>query len=175
VRGVNAFIPADLCSVSYISVDDAVREVKLRGRGSLMSKIDLQDAYKSIAVRPEDYHYLGSSWTDQVGKTVYYLDHVLPFGMRSSANLFDLFATGLEFAMYVHGCTNIIHYLNDYFTCGSPSSLECQNNLDIMLSMCKLLGIPSNPAKTVRPTTELEFLGIVISSTKMNLTMSPSV
>jgi hypothetical protein len=171
-RGVNAFIPTDLCSVSYISVDDAVREVKLRGRGALMSKIDLQDAYKSILVRPEDYHYLGSSWTDDAGNTVYYLDHVLPFGMRSSANLFDLFATGLEFAMHLHGCTNVIHYLDDYFTCGSPASLECKSNLDIMLSMCDLLGIPSNPSKTVQPTTELEFLGIVISSTKMNLTMS---
>jgi hypothetical protein len=65
-----------------------------------MNKIALQDAYKSIVVRPEDYHYLGSSWTDDSGTTVYYLDHVLPFGMRSSANLFDLFATGLEFAMH---------------------------------------------------------------------------
>jgi hypothetical protein len=137
-----------------------------------MSKIDLQDAYKSIVVRPEDYHYLGSSWTDDHGTTVFFINHVLPFGLRSSANLFDLFATGLEFAIHLSGATNICHYLDDYFTCGAPSSDECKNNLQIMLDMCEYLGIPSNPKKTIQPTTELEFLGIVISSLKMNFSMS---
>ena len=45
---VNEYIPADLCSVNYISIDDAVREVKLRGKGALMSKLDLQDAYNAL-------------------------------------------------------------------------------------------------------------------------------
>jgi hypothetical protein len=35
-KAVNDCIPSNLCSVSYISVDDAVREVKLRRRGTLM-------------------------------------------------------------------------------------------------------------------------------------------
>jgi hypothetical protein len=171
-EAVNLFIPSDLCSVSYMSVSDAVREVTRRGRGALMSKIDLQDAYKTIVVRPEDYHYLGSSWTDESGTTTYYLDHVLPFGLRSSAFLFDLFASGLEFAMYTSGCTNIIHYLDDFFTCGAPMSSECQNNLDTMLATCETLGMAANPKKTVPPTTEIEFLGIIISSIRMDLSMS---
>jgi hypothetical protein len=37
---INEYIPGDLCSVSYISIDDAVREVKKRGQGTLMSKLD---------------------------------------------------------------------------------------------------------------------------------------
>jgi hypothetical protein len=66
-ESVNAFIPPHMCSVSYISVDDAIRQVKLRGRGSLMSKLYLKDAYKCVTVGPEDRHYLGSSWVDDDG------------------------------------------------------------------------------------------------------------
>ena len=39
--------------------------------------------------------------------------------------------------------------------------------------MCEHLGMAANPNKTVQPTTELEFLGIVISSTSMDLSMLP--
>ena len=171
-ESVNEYIPSDLCSVNYISIDDAVREVKIRGPGSLMSKLDLQDAYKCIVVRPEDYHYLGSSWVGEDGKISYFLDHVLPFGLRSSANLFDLFATGLEFSMFLGGCSNICHYLDDYFTCGSASTNECADNLKIMLKSCVDLGMPVNPKKTVQPTTKIEFLGIIINSETMLLSMS---
>ena len=137
-----------------------------------MSKLDLQDAYKCIVVRPEDYHYLGSSWENEDGSISYFLDHVLPFGLRSSANLFDLFATGLEFGMHVGGCSNVCHYLDDFFTCGSASTSECEINLNIMLRTCVDLGMPVNPKKTVQPTTSLEFLGIIINSELMILSMS---
>jgi hypothetical protein len=137
-----------------------------------MSKMDLQDAYKCVPVRPDDYHYLGSSWTNDDGTISYFLDHVLLFGLRSSANLFDLYATGLEFCIHLNGCTNICHYLDDLFTCGSPNSTECHDNLAIMLSSCEMLGMPVNTKKTVQPTSVIEFLGIVIDSDQMILSMS---
>jgi hypothetical protein len=137
-----------------------------------MSKLDLKDAYKCVTVRPEDRHYLGSSWVDDDGHIMYYLDNVLPFGLRSSAALFNLFACGLEFGMLQAGATNAIHYLDDFFTCGPPTSPECQNNLEIMLSVSTELGMPVNPEKTVTPTTTLEFLGIVLDSDAMELRMS---
>ena len=58
---VNSHIDPVLCSVAYISIDNAVSALKLRGTGALMSKVDLRDAYKNIVVRPEDWHHLGSS------------------------------------------------------------------------------------------------------------------
>jgi hypothetical protein len=171
-ESVNSFIPAHMCTVSYISVDDAVKQVKLRGKHSLMSKLDLKDAYKCVTVRPEDRHYLGSSWVDDDGHVKFYLDNVLPFGLRSSATLFNLFASGLEFGMLNVGATNARHYLDDFFTCGGPKSNECQQNLDIMLAVSAELGMPVNPSKTVLPTTTLEFLGIIIDTDAMELRMS---
>jgi hypothetical protein len=43
---VNSFIAPELCSVQYVTIDDAVRMVKQCGRGCLMGKLDLKDAYK---------------------------------------------------------------------------------------------------------------------------------
>ena len=169
---VNSHIDPVLCSVAYISVDNAVSALKLRGTGALMSKVDLRDAYKNIVVRPEDWHHLGSSWVNDDGATEFYVDHVLPFGMRSSAMLFDLFASGLEFCMSLNGCSNVIHYLDDYYTCGEAGSLECADNLRIMLQTCEVLGMPVNPKKVEGPTSRLEFLGIVIDSNVMELQMS---
>ena len=59
-----------------------------------MCKVDLKDAYKSIVVRPQDWPLLGSTWLNRNGDTEFYIDHVLPFGLRSSAKLFNLFASG---------------------------------------------------------------------------------
>jgi hypothetical protein len=171
-HSVNAYIDPLLCSVSYISVDTAVREVKLRGRYALMSKIDLKDAYKNIVVRPADWHHLGSTWVNDQGQTEYFVDHVLPFGLRSSAKLFDLFASGVEFCMYLNKCSNVCHYLDDFYTCGRANTSECEENLRIMLETCTKLGMPVQSAKTVTPTTRLEFLGIIIDTTVMETQMS---
>ena len=86
--------------------------------------------------------------------------------------LFDLFASGLEFCMSLNGCSNVIHYLDDYYTCGEAGSLECADNLRIMLQTCEVLGMPVNPKKVEGPTSRLEFLGIVIDSNVMELQMS---
>ena len=169
---VNSHIDPLLCSVSYVSIDNAVKALRLRGRHSLMSKIDLKDAYKNIMVRPADWHHLGSTWVNDDGETEFFVDHVLPFGLRSSAMLFDLFASALEFAMYLNKCTNVIHYLDDFYTCGKAETEECSSNLSIMLKTCVLLGMPVNPAKVVQPVSRMEFLGIIIDSDVMELQMS---
>ena len=170
--GVNRFIDPEHCSVHYMLVDDAVSDINKLGRGALYAKIDLADAYKTIVVRPCDWNLLGSSWIDDAGRTVYYIDHVLPFGLKSSARLFNLFAYGLECFMKQDGCTYVRHYLDDYITYGSPDSSECDDNLKIMLDMCKETGMAVNPAKVVGPASQIEFLGIIIDTIAMETRIS---
>ena len=45
----------------------------------------------------------------------YYVDTVLPFGVRSSTRLFDNFAIALEYIMHRHYVDDVIHYLDDLF------------------------------------------------------------
>ena len=175
-RSVNDGINPDDYSLQYISIDQAVNLVKQYGQDTLMSKIDLKDAFKHIVVRPEDWELLGTSWTRRnhngYEQTEYYIDTVLPFGCRSSPKLFNDYAEALQYAMLNNGATCVEHYLDDYFTCGPQDSNICYTNLDTMLAICQKLGFSVQPSKVVKPTTCIEFLGIIIDSSKMELRIS---
>jgi hypothetical protein len=171
-RSVNFFIPESLCSVKYVTIDSAVSIVKLLGASCLMAKIDLEHAYKQIGVRQQDWCLLGSTWPNDRGETQYFFDTVLPFGGRSSAALFNAFADGLEHIMYKNGVSHLIHYLDDMFTAGLANTDECFNNMTTMLDTCTDCGVAVNPKKIIPPTTEIEFLGVIIDSVRMELRMS---
>ena len=85
--------------------------------GSYMSKIDLEDAFKHFAVRKQDWELLSSTWYDTEDQVCYYVDLVLPSGLRSSPKLFNDFADGLEYIMKNRGASSIVHYFDDFFTC----------------------------------------------------------
>ena len=134
-----------------------------------MSKLDLEDPFRHMNVNPADWHLLGSSWRNIDGSAQYYVDMVLPFGLRSSPFLFDQYAAGLEYIMKCKGVTVAEHYLHDYFTCGSANSDQCKTDLSIMIEACNETGFNINFNKLVKPTTQLEFLGILIDSERMQL------
>ena len=175
-QSVNEGISPANCTVQYITIDHAVRRVKKYGPGTLMAKLDLEDAFKHIVVRPEDWDLLGSSLevTDASGEKMvqYFVDLVLPFGMRSSPKLFSDFAEALNYMMSKNGTTDVDNYLDDYFTCGAVGTNQCSDNLKIMLNTCKECNFSVNPSKVVEPTPVLEFLGIVIDSLSMMLCIS---
>ena len=72
-------IPKYFCSMSYISVDDAVKGVMELGRGTLLAKIDPKNAFRMVPVHPADRHLLAMRWRDRV-----YIDTCLPIGLRST-------------------------------------------------------------------------------------------
>ena len=57
---VNDGIPAERCSLDYVSVDQAARLVMKCGKGALMAKTDLQSAYRHVPVHPDDQELLGT-------------------------------------------------------------------------------------------------------------------
>ena len=169
---INSHLEEQVCTLQYITIDDAVQHVRQYGKGTLMAKLDLKDAFKHVVVNPQYWHLLGTTWKTEQGTLQYYVDLVLPFGLRSSPHLFDQFAKGLEYIMKVKGVNNVEHYLDDFFTCGPPNSQICYDNLNLMCTTCKETGFQVNPQKIVQPTTQLEFLGIVIDSDKLQLKIS---
>lgn len=174
-RSINDGIVED-CSIEYITMDTIARLVREHGQGALMSKLDLEDAYKHITVRPEDWDLLGSTWItrDETGKETiqYWFETVLAFGLKSAPKLFNLFAEALKYGMLKKGATVCEHYLDDYFTCSSAGSTTCQENLQVMLDTCHTFGFAVQPAKVVGPVSELEYLGIIIDSQNMQLKIS---
>jgi hypothetical protein len=47
---VNDGIPQDMCTVQYQTIDDAVSLLKFHGKGSLMSKTDLENSYRLVPI-----------------------------------------------------------------------------------------------------------------------------
>lgn len=58
----NDGLPSDLCSVSYVRVDDAITLLRQLGPGALMAKLDLKSAYRMVPVHELDQHLLGITW-----------------------------------------------------------------------------------------------------------------
>ena len=120
---VNDFIPNGKFGMSYVRVDDAVEMVLRRGKRALMAKVDVENAFRNVPVRPKDWPLLGFEWR---GVGAYFHDVVLAFGLQSGLFLFDQFAKVLEW-IFVKCTANrdIIHYLDDFFICGGPATGEC--------------------------------------------------
>lgn len=61
-HSVNHGISTDMCSLSYVSVDDAAKLIMARGPGACLFKIDIKNAYRIIRIHPDDQHLLGMKW-----------------------------------------------------------------------------------------------------------------
>ena len=90
---VNDGVSPTLCSVSYASVDDAVRCILGLGGGALMAKFDIANAYRIMPVHPEDRLLLGMKWRGEL-----LVDGALPFGFQA------VYSAGRRTAMD-HGAT----------------------------------------------------------------------
>ena len=55
-------IERELCSLTYPSVDQAIRSIRHQGLGAELAKFDVESAYRLIPVHPEDRPLLGMQW-----------------------------------------------------------------------------------------------------------------
>ena len=158
-HSVNDAIREDLCSVSYASVDHAVELAKSLGRGALLAKLDLKEAYRAVPVHPSDQRLLAVSWN---GTT--YLDKALPFGLRSAPKLFSALTDAVMWILHDRGIHSALHYLDDFLVLGPPGQPTCVKGLSTILALCNELGFPVAEEKTEGPATVLTFLGIEIDT-----------
>ena len=156
---INDAISEDLCSVSYASLDHAVRMAKSMGRGTLLAKLDLKEAYRAVPVHPSDQRLLAVSWS---GTT--YIDKALPFGLRSAPKLFSALTDAMMWVLQDRGVHRALHYLDDFLVLGPPGQSSCAEALSITLTLCEELGFPVAEDKTAGPTTVITFLGIEIDT-----------
>ena len=139
---VNDGIDKDMCSISYITIDQIVDKLLQLGRGALMGKVDINQAYRIVPVHQDDRHILGVQWEGQV-----LVDKVLPFGLRSAPLIFTALADALQWIMTNRGVSPVVHYLDDSITLGAPLSPQCQTNLDGISQTCHDTGTPLEEEK----------------------------
>ena len=109
---INELIDKNQCSLSYVSIDDAIKIIIQKGPGSLMCKTDISDAFKLIPILPSQYHLYCVKWRD-----AYYYYTRLSFGCRSSPKIFDQFSQAICWiAQNNYKIESILHLLDDFLT-----------------------------------------------------------
>ena len=65
-QSVNDGINPEWCSLSYISVEDAVSIIRRLGQNTLLAKVDIKSAYRMVPVHPDDRLLLGMQWENNL-------------------------------------------------------------------------------------------------------------
>ena len=90
-HSVNDGIGKELATLTYVSIDEVMEQVLQSGRGALLAKMDIKQAYRNVPVHPDDRTLLGMSWKKEV-----FMDTTLPFGLRSAPLIFSALADALQ-------------------------------------------------------------------------------
>ena len=158
-RSVNDGVAAELCSLTYTTVDQVAEVVVSLGKAAMMAKIDIESAYRLIPVHPHDRPLQAVQWLGQI-----YIDTMLPFGLRSAPKIFNAVADAFHWHLRQQGIRHILHYLDDFIIIAPPNSPQCKSDLSTLMHVAGTLGIPIASHKTEGPATSLTFLGIEVDT-----------
>ena len=146
------------------SIRDVVHMVQ---RGVWMASVDLHHAYYSVSIHAPHRPYLSFFWQ---GAYYHYLRH--PNGYVQAPLLFTKFLR-LPFGYLRNQGHLSVVYMDDSYLQGDSVS-SYRRNVRATVSLLQALGFNINERKSVlTPTQSLEFLGFIISSTAMTLTLTP--
>lgn len=165
-NSANASVNASIADfpVTLDAFDKAVKMVRELGSGCLMSKIDIESAYRCIPVRPADWPLLGLHW-----KNEYFFDIVMQFGITSATAIFEWYSSAAEYiASRTCAISHIVHYVDDFmfFMHGLKAAKLA---LQSLLALFAELGIPVSLKKLEGPLTLMTFLGILFDTIAMTI------
>ena len=160
---VNDGIDSALSSLSYASIDHLSSLILSLGRGAMLVKADIKEAYRMIRIHPQDQQLLGVQWRGEV-----FIDRILPFGLCSAPKIFSAVADALQWILAVKGVTHSLHYLDDYIIV-SNSIDKALIQRDILTSTFESLGVPLEYSKLEGPSSCLTFLGIEVDTEFLQL------
>lgn len=159
---INNLIDKEMCSLSYVRIDDAIGAIKKFGKGTILNKVDITDAFKQLAIKREQHHLYCIKWRQN-----YYYFVRLCFGSRSSPKIFDNLSIAICWiASHNYKIPIILHLLDDFLTIQPPGS-SGERTMALLTMIFNKLNIPISQKKTVGPVTCLEYLGVILDTTKM--------
>ena len=137
-------------------------------KNSVISKRDLEDAYRTIPVSPIDYSKLSFIFQNK-----FYFDCVLPMGARSSVRVYESFSKALQWILQnKFAVAHVSHIIDDFIFVGPSGSDICEHGLKHLFTKCKNLNIPVKHSKTVWPTTCASAHGIELDTVAMEARLS---
>jgi hypothetical protein len=136
--GVNVL--ANDTSVSFVTLDDATSVIKPNG---FLAKRDLQSAYRSVPIHPDDYNLTGLRGRfGEDEKFSYFYDSKLPFGAVKSCQVFQILTDALVCMVARQGMVAFA-YIDDLL-CLGDDEFECRRCYDTLISLIDELGLVVN-------------------------------
>ena len=159
---INEGISKDDFTVKYANFDHATELVYKLGKDCLLTKIDIQHAFRLLPVHPSQWVLLGIHWMD-----MYFVDTRLPFGLRSSPSIFNSFADTVHWILQNnYALCDFTHYSDDFLFAHGPSLQKANIEIQTASAAFHHLGIPTADEKTEGPACQITYLGIEIDSSK---------
>ena len=156
-------------SVSYhhFKLDTLQTAVQLVTPGCFMTSIDLKDAYYSIPISEDHQKYLKFYWRDKL-----YTFTCLPMGLSSSPRIFTKVLKPLFSHLRSKFGDICLSYIDDSLYIGE-FAVHCAETTLHAVDLFSRLGLKINPEKSVIvPSQTIEFLGFVIDSVRMTVTLT---
>ena len=150
-HSVNDYIPREAVHLKYATLANVLSRICRAGRGAVIIKKDIKDAFRNISVAPHQRWLLCFQWDG-----VFYQETCLAFGLSTSPFLFNLFGEAFHWMLISYlNWTKSKHYLDDFIdilkaSAATPSDLEAHKTSYYLFTNC--LGIPRQEAKNCTGT-----------------------
>ncbi|RUA04502.1 MAG: hypothetical protein DSY43_06170 [Gammaproteobacteria bacterium] len=150
----------------HFKMDTLRTVIKLVEKDCFMASIDLKDAYYSVRIAKQYRKYLRFVWE---GKLYQYT--CLPNGLSCAPRKFTKLLKPPLTILHRMGYI-AVGYIDDLFLQGDTYN-ECLSNVTTSFQLFDSLGFVIHPEKSVfRPSQHLVFLGFIIDSVDMTVTLT---
>ena len=149
----------------HFQMENLATVKSLLRQGHFMTKIDLKDAYFSVAIHPQSQKFLRFLWQNKAFQFC-----SLPFGLNIAPSLFTRLMKPVAGFLRKRG-VRLLLYLDDMLMIGSTPR-EVNDFTQMAVNLLKALGFIINLDKSVlTPTQVITFLGFTINSITMRFTL----
>ena len=161
LKKFNDFLLVPHCKLG--STEDALNLIT---EGCYFASVDLKDAYYSIPIHKDFQKYLKMYW-----ENYYFKYTVLPNGFAPAVREFTKVMSPPFKHLRSKGHLSV-KYLDDSLLIGETARI-CLNNVTDTVNLLRSLGFTIHPDKSVFvPTQKITFLGFIIDSVKMTITLT---
>lgn len=172
----DASMPSKFClnnlveekSCSYMDLNYACKLIK---PNDYLCKVDLKNAYRCVSIHESNFKLTGLHWKfDGDEEDTYFYDTKLPFGASKSPSIFQSLSSAVCRIMKVRYNLLVISYLDDFLII-NDSYDSCKYALQKLLEVLRVLGFHINYNKISGPAQSLIFLGVLINTVQMTLSL----
>ena len=163
---INNHMDTTFQTFNYITMDQVAASVT---PDCYMASVDISSAYRSISIREDQWTYQGINWPVD-GQLVPLWDARLSFGLRCAPFIFSEISDFISDTMGRLGFSCVANYLDDFLVFGK-SFAQCQHAQSTLINLLGDLGFYVSWKKCSSLSTSVRYLGIIINSIEMSLSL----